>query len=1110
MAAGTLVSRLTGFARAAIIAAALGLGVTADVFNVPNVIPNMIYILVGGGVLNSVLVPVLVRAIKSDADGGEAYSQRLFSLTVTVLALATVLSVLLAPALIRLIVDDQYLAPEMRPFYDNMVMFARFCLPQIFFYGLYVLIGQILNAKGRFGPMMWAPILNNIIAIGIFAVYLLVFGTKSAEAFDTSEVILLGLGSTLGVAAQAIILIPVLQQTGFSLRFRSDWRGQGLGDPVRLGVWSIGFVVVNQIAYLFVVNVATGATAAAGEGGAGYTVYANAMLIMLVPHAIVTVSLATALLPGLSSLASEGEMLQLRTQLASAVRTCLTIIVPLAAVLAVLAQPIAAAIFGYGSAQGQTAAVGNTLVALLPGLLAYTVHYLSMRGFYAVQDLRTPFFNQVWIAGVMVAWAIGLSILSPDPGIVTTLLAVGYSVSYIVGATLSVVRLQHSVGYVDLGLIAQQLARLILPTVVAALLAWLMWTGWETLGLHELPVIGRFAGLAIAAAVGCAAFVGLAYVIGISEARHAVELVLARIQGRTPAPHEPQLEDTVEHPGPLAETSTFRALRAPTVDPTATMEFVLDDTMHGMPSILAEDPAPGHGAAAAGPATPSIATLAGRYNLEDLIDSTAGVSTWRGFDRSLQRPVFVQTLPNNDHRATAFLTAAQRASAATDHRFLRVLDIGAEQVTYVIWEWTMEAALDRIVAGQPLEPGQAAAIARDVAHAISSAHSQGLYHQRLRPEDISVSSDGTIRIAGLETSAVLYGSLLATNGAPQHPVDPVLQDVVGLGGLLYTGLTRLPCGPQQPLAQHVNPQVPQNLSVLADRATGHAARHQMAPVQSAAEFARELEAEHGYPYIPAPMSQGFGGAPGPDDGISFFAGAEPDPITHSRRERRAGRRRTRRAFGAVTGLLLLAVATVAGVQFALGGLDGLGDSTSTRDSSEQTDTSTEDAPETSAPDDETPSQEPSPVDLAGADYFDPFGSQPENPEQTGLAIDGDPETAWSTLEYYDPLELQKAGVGLYVDLGSPQVVAGLEAGMLHSGADVEVRVAPESADSAPSDITGWDRVLRERPAGDTLRGDLDDPVTTRYVLIWFTKLPAVDGNFRGGVTDVTILGLPAP
>jgi putative peptidoglycan lipid II flippase len=209
MAAGTVVSRLTGFGRSAIIAAALGLGVVADVFNVANVVPNMLYILVGGGVLNSVLVPALVRAIKNDADRGEAYSQRLFSVTVAVLGVSTVLFVLAAPLLMRVVVDDSFLEPDMRPYFDNMVMLARYCLPQIFFYGLYVLIGQMLNARGRFGPMMWSPILNNVVSIAVFALYIVVFGSNATEPLTSAEVILLGGGSTLGIAVQALALVPV-------------------------------------------------------------------------------------------------------------------------------------------------------------------------------------------------------------------------------------------------------------------------------------------------------------------------------------------------------------------------------------------------------------------------------------------------------------------------------------------------------------------------------------------------------------------------------------------------------------------------------------------------------------------------------------------------------------------------------------------------------------------------------------------------------------------------------------------------------------------------------------------------------------------------------------
>src|ERR687892_410372 len=162
-----------------------------------------------------------------------------------------------APWIVRAFVDGKYLTPELRPYFDDMVLFARFCLPQIFFYGLYVLVGQMLNARGRFGPMMWAPIVNNIVAIAVFAAYLVAAGPKQDEPFSTAEVALLGIGSTLGVALQALILVPVLRRTGFRLRFRTDWRGSGLGTAGRLGAWTLAFVLLNQVAYVMVVRTAS-------------------------------------------------------------------------------------------------------------------------------------------------------------------------------------------------------------------------------------------------------------------------------------------------------------------------------------------------------------------------------------------------------------------------------------------------------------------------------------------------------------------------------------------------------------------------------------------------------------------------------------------------------------------------------------------------------------------------------------------------------------------------------------------------------------------------------------------------------------------------------------
>jgi len=176
MATGTVFSRASGYVRNLLLAAAIGNGLHADLFNIGNTIPNMLYILLAGGVFNAVLVPQLVRAGKHDPDGGEAYTNRVITLALLFLGVVTVILVIAAPLVMRLYLNGAYDAPALAAQRDSAIAFARWCLPQVFFYGMFALLGQVLNARGRFGPMMWAPIANNVISIAVLVVYLLVFG----------------------------------------------------------------------------------------------------------------------------------------------------------------------------------------------------------------------------------------------------------------------------------------------------------------------------------------------------------------------------------------------------------------------------------------------------------------------------------------------------------------------------------------------------------------------------------------------------------------------------------------------------------------------------------------------------------------------------------------------------------------------------------------------------------------------------------------------------------------------------------------------------------------------------------------------------------------------
>ena len=274
MATGTVVSRMSGYVRTLLLAAAIGNELHADLFNIGNTIPNMLYILLAGGVFNAVLVPQLVRAQKNDADGGEAYTNRIITLALLFLGAVTVLLVIAAPLVMRLYLNRSYDDPALAAQRDSAIAFARYCLPQVFFYGMFVLLGQVLNARGRFGPMMWAPIANNVIAIaGPGRLPGLVRPAarrpSGCAAFTRPRSCVLGLGATLGiVVAGRWSCCPTCGPPASRFRPRYDFRDTGLGHTLRLGVWTVLFVVVNQVAYTVVVRLASGGTAAAAAASA--------------------------------------------------------------------------------------------------------------------------------------------------------------------------------------------------------------------------------------------------------------------------------------------------------------------------------------------------------------------------------------------------------------------------------------------------------------------------------------------------------------------------------------------------------------------------------------------------------------------------------------------------------------------------------------------------------------------------------------------------------------------------------------------------------------------------------------------------------------------------
>jgi putative peptidoglycan lipid II flippase len=471
MALGTVVSRATGLIRQVLQAAALGTGLLASTYNTANTVPTSLYTLLIGGALNAVLVPQLVRARATQPDGGRAHEQRLVTLVVSVLGVGTALAVWGAPQIVGLYMRD---TPDSHGAFELTVVFARFLLPQIFFYGLFGIYGQVLNARERFGAMMWTPVLNNVVLIGMFGAYLgLMTVPDRVEDITAAQVRLLGIGTTAGIAVQALALVPFARAAGFRFRPRFDWRGTGLGSSIHAAKWTLLFVLANQVSLAVITNYANAADQELPQAGAGYSAYTYAQTIWMLPQSVVTVSLVTALLPRMSRAAAEGRVPDLRADLSRALRVSGVVIVPAAFFFLALGPWISTLLFAHGAADAASARpLGHMLQAFGLGLVPFSAQYLLLRGFYAFEDTRTPFFMAVWIATVNIALATACHLLLPARWAVTGM-AGAYGLSYLAGLALTARLLRRKVGgRLDDGGLRRTYTKLLCAAGPAAALGW--------------------------------------------------------------------------------------------------------------------------------------------------------------------------------------------------------------------------------------------------------------------------------------------------------------------------------------------------------------------------------------------------------------------------------------------------------------------------------------------------------------------------------------------------------------------------------------------------------------------------------------------------------------
>ncbi len=1133
MAAGTLVSRATGFLAKVVILAFLGFATVNDAYNLANTLPNIIFELLIGGVLTSVAIPLLSRA-RADPDGGEAYTQRLLSLAVVALLLATGAAMATAPLLTRLYQSGTSADPVLA------TRLAYLLLPQIIFYGIAALFGAILNTKERFAAPAWAPVINNLVVIGVGATLLTTAG-GSGRAHGLTELgrgqfLLLGIGTTAGIVLQAAVLLPALLRSGF--RFRWRWGlDSRMAEAGRLMAWAIGYVLVSQAGYVVTANIAYAAR------GGFYALYNYGSMLFQLPYGILGVSLLTAIMPRMSRHAAAGEMAAVKHDMAVANRLSAVALLPVSAAMIALALPLAIVTAQYGEvAPSDVRILAFTLAAFAIGLLPLAVTLVQMRVFYAAKDGRTPTLINLAMVGVRIPLLLSCQLL-PEQWVVPGL-AAAMSVSYLIGVVVGEVWLRFRFGSTGSAATLATVGRTALAAAAGGLAAWFVTTRVlplerGTLGVGVIAILlGGVVGLIVTGA-------GL-LLLQVQEVG-ALRRLLSR-RRHVSAPRH----------GTLVGADGLRGAEGH--GEGQGREPVTDQHNNGAP---APDAArvqragePSGAAPRSEPGDPvfSPGSLVGeRYRLLDLIAvDAAGNRFWQARDTVLPRDMAVTLLPGLRHTDAA-VTRTLRAGRLHHIGLPQTLDVGTigtdgEPTAYIVGQWVDGATLTDLISGGPLEPEVASPLITKIADAVAEAHRNGIALGAIHPSVVRVNFDGSVRLSHV------VAQVDATTDA----------DIRATGALLYLMLTgawtldpadgapRLPLAPmrhgREVPAAEVNPAVPAALSALVERTL-----HPDDPQGVRAIGAVSALLRPAGPPSPAGVggvraAGGSGGAsgsgaaggrrrratgrPGGDGtGGPGTAGA-PDPGRTDRAERTATK--DRRIKLSIAGAMLAALAVlivIMGASLAKQFLTSIVEPIKASDQQQLivpttptttrtvgtsqggTSLSTGTGTSGSSGSGQTSSAMPAEaVTVADATVYDPQGTPPlDNEGYVDRAFDGDQGTYWVTWVYRQQFGKSqgglKDGVGLLLTFATPVTPASVTVSSGTPGTGVEIRSASSADPSLPSTAVLGSAELGADPVSITLSG----ATPSKYLIVWINKLAPYQGDskkhvgqFESSITEITV------
>lgn len=1146
MAFATLISRITGFARIVLLAAILGAALTSA-FSVANQLPNQIAALVLEATFTAIFVPVLARAEQDDPDGGKAFVRRLVTLATTLLLVTTLLSVAAAPLLVRLMLGR---SPQVNE--PLTTAFAYLLLPQVIFYGLSSVFMAILNTRNVFGPPAWAPVVNNVVAIATLGVYLAVPGQLSVDPvkMGNAKLLVLGVGTTLGVVAQTAVLLVAIWRQHISLRplWGIDQRLKRFGAMAAAMVLyvlisQLGFIVGNQIA----------STAAAS----GPAIYNYAWLVLQLPFGMIGVTVLTVVMPRLSRNAAADDTPAVLADLSLATRLTMITLIPTVAFMTVGGPAIGSALFAYGRFGDVDAGYLGAAIALSAfTLIPYALVLLQLRVFYAREQPWTPIVIIVVITTVKVVGSLLAPYLTDDRELVAGYLGLANGLGFLAGAIVGYFLLRNALRPPSRHLIGAAETRTILVTIAASLLAGLVaHVVDQLLGLEALTAHGGGAGSllrlfvlavimapimaavmlraavpeALAAAAAARRWLGgtggkLAAgkvappdrlsgrgAVTYSEQRNSLapggypvrgpirrmppERVAGTGMGKGPEVTDGPTHSTSSKPASEAERSPQSADDfQPDIPPDLQVGTVSAPSPEKAEGPLEFD-APREPAPSPRPRedlhlVPGASISGGRYRLLVFHGGRPGLQFWQALDTALDRQVALTFVDPDgtlpDDELREILSRTLRLSRIDKPGVARVLDVVHTGRGGLVVAEWIRGGSLQEVANTSPSAVGAARAMQTLAAAAEAAHHAGVALSIDHPSRVRVSIEGDVVLAFPATM-------------PDATPDA---DIRGIGGALYALLVNrwplpesgvrsgLAPAERDPSGHPVEPRlIDREIPFQISAAASHAIQGD-GGIRSAATLLNLLQqatAVADRTDLLAPIDEQAPGAGRP--GPFRRSGPEDDEVRLRRR------RNVMIGVGAAVAVIvvaLLVLATVLGRIFGdLGG--GLDKDRLGLNAPSSSTTSATGSPAASG----------STVKPVKATVFSPEG-EADNPGQAGQAIDGNPATAWATDTYTDaaPFPSFKNGVGLLLQLPKPTTVGTVTVDISSTGTKVQIRSSPTPSPAKLEDTTALTQPTALHPGHNSIPVNASAP--TSNLLVWISTLGTTNGKSEADISEITV------